>query len=254
VGIYPRLDFSADAADWWQASQRDALWWQEWYQQYERFIISYAQFGEKYEVDQLILGGTDVAASLPGALQTTPTNKGTPKNADQLWKDLFQKINQYYTDQLLWALLADKGELPEYSFYDQTSGFYLQFQAPTDPNVYFDQQTVADMLDNMLSGFHEKYAEKAFYAGLNAPSLTPGSFNCTSGDCLLSPRDSAYQTSDADLEAQLIFYQDYLSVLGERPWIQGVSSRGFFPAVKLLDFSSSIYGKPAMEWIAAPSN
>jgi len=32
--------------------------------------------------------------------------------------------------------------------------------------------------------------------------------------------------------------------------VQGISSRGFFPVVKLHDFSSSIYGKPAMQLLS----
>jgi len=250
VGLYPRLDFSMNSAEWWQNSKRDALWWQQWYQEYERFAISYTQFAANNKVDQLILGGIDVSASLPGGIETTIDNKGTPKNADQLWEALLQKINQYYQGLILWALPVGESELPEYTFYDQIDGFYLQFQPIADDNTSYDQQTVENTLNNIAANIQRSSNEKQFFAGLNAPSLSADDFTCPSADCLISPRASAYATYPVDLAAQLDFYRTYLSALSQRSWVQGVSSRGFFSVVKLHDFSSSIYGKPTMQFLS----
>ena len=247
VGLYPRLDFSMDSAEWWKNSKRDALWWQQWYQEYERFAISYTQFAANYKVDQLILGGVDVTASLPGGVETTIDNKGTPKNADQLWEALLQKINQYYQGLILLALPIEESELPEYTFYDQIDGFYLQFQPPADISPSYDQQTVENTLNNIVVNLQRSMNDKQFFAGLNAPALSADDFACPSADCLISPRASAYATYPVELTAQLDFYRTYLSALSQRSWVQGISSRGFFPVVKLHDFSSSIYGKPAMQ-------
>ena len=247
VGLYPRLDFSMDSAEWWKNSKRDALWWQQWYQEYERFAISYTQFAANNKVDQLILGGVDVSASLPGGVETTIDNKGTPKNADQLWEALLQKINQYYQGLILLALPIEESELPEYTFYDQIDGFYLQLQPAADISTSYDQQTVENTLNNIVVNLQRSLNDKQFFTGLNAPALSADDFTCPSADCLISPRASAYATYPVDLAAQLDFYRTYLSALSQRSWVQGISSRGFFPVVKLHDFSSSIYGKPAMQ-------
>ncbi|MBP6068865.1 MAG: hypothetical protein KA465_01240 [Anaerolineaceae bacterium] len=250
VGLYPRLDFSMDSAEWWQNSKRDALWWQQWYQEYERFVISYTQFAANTKVDQLILGGVDISASLPGGVETTIDNKGTPKNADQLWEALLQKVNQYYPGRLLWALPVGESELPKYTFYDQIDGFYLQFQPPADNYSGYDPQTVDSTLNNIAANFQRSLDDKQYFAGLNAPALSADDFTCPSADCLISPRASAYNAYPANLDTQLNFYRTYLSALSQRSWVQGTSSRGFFPVVKLHDFSSSIYGKPAMQLLS----
>jgi hypothetical protein len=250
VGVYPRLDFSMESAAWWQNSHRDALWWQQWYQEYERFVVSYTQFAANNEVDQLILGGADVSASLPGGVETTIDNKGTPKNADQLWVALLQKVKQYYPGQLIWALPVGESELSIYTFYDQINGFYLQFQPPAGIYAGYDQQTVDSTLNNIAANFQRSLDDKQFFAGLNAPAFTSDKSNCPSTDCLISPRTSAYAAYPVDLDAQLAFYRAYLSALSQRGWLLGISSRGFFPVVKLYDFSSSIYGKPAMQLLS----
>jgi len=250
VGLYPRLDYSMDSAKWWQSTQRDALWWQQWYQECEQFIISYTQFAANYEVDQLILGGVDVSPSLPGGIETTINNKGTPKNADQLWSALLQKVNQYYSGLLLWALPVGESELPEYVFFDQIGGFYLQFQPPADAYGGYDHQTVDITLNNFVVDFQRNFTDKQYFTGLNAPALSLGDFSCLSADCLISPRASVYVDYPIDLDAQFNFYQVYGSALSQRSWVQGISSRGFFPVVKLQDFSSSVYGKPAMQLLA----
>jgi len=250
VGLYPRLDFSTDSAEWWQNSKRDALWWQQWYQEYERFVISYTQFAANTKVDQLILGGVDVSASLPGGVETTIDNKGTPKNADQLWEALLQKVNQYYQGRLLWALPVGESELPKYTFYDQIDGFYLQFQPPADNYASDDPQTVDSTLNNIAASFQRSLDDKQYFAGLNAPAISADGFICPFADCLISPRASAYNAYPANLDTQLNFYRTYLSALSQRSWVQGISSRGYFPVVKLHDFSSSIYGKPAMQLLS----
>jgi len=250
VGLYPRLDFSTDSAEWWQNSKRDALWWQQWYQEYERFVISYTQFAANTKVDQLILGGVDVSASLPGGVETTIDNKGTPKNADQLWEALLQKVNQYYQGRLLWALPVGESELPKYTFYDQIDGFYLQFQPPADNYASDDPQTVDSTLNNIAASFQRSLDDKQYFAGLNAPAISADGFICPFADCLISPRASAYNAYPANLDTQMNFYRTYLSALSQRSWVQGISSRGYFPVVKLHDFSSSIYGKPAMQLLS----
>lgn len=248
VGLYPQLSFEGTASDWWNSSQKSTLWWQQWYVEYERFLMNYAQFAQKYEVDQLILGSADVAASLPGALTTTATSSGTPKNAEKLWTDLLDNLKQYYQGSLLWGLPLESGEIAEYSFYTSTDGFYFELQSDPSEYAYYTQTTVSQYLESTVYTFQDQY-DLPVYFGLNAPSISTLAAACTSADCLINPLDHRYSAADVDLEAQQYFYNTYFPVLTSLDWVKGVSSRGFFPVVKLTDFSSSIYGKPAMDLI-----
>ena len=60
--------------------------------------------------------------------------------------------------------------------------------------------------------------------------------------------------SDANVKVDAIeqadVYQGILRAVVQRPWISGVFSKGFNPSVAVVDTSSSIHGKPAMEVIS----
>ena len=247
VALYPQIVFPvASPQSWWEYSEKSLLWWQQWYAEYERFIMSYSQFANVNGIDQLILGGSGVESSLPGAIKTSGTNFGTPKTAEQLWTDLLKKVNTYYTGQLLFSIPADDGNLATFSFFDQVDGFYLTL-SDQDLQAYgYDQYSVGTYLDGSVYAFYQSVGKPLFF-GLNAASLVSNQVNSeTTNGLLVSPYNPQYGAGNVDLDSQNFFYQVYTAVLAERGWVSGISSRGFFPVMKLTDFSSSIYGKPAM--------
>lgn len=247
VALYPQINFPGSSPQsWWENSEKSQLWWQQWYAEYERFVMSYSQFANVNSIDQLILGGSGVEASLPGALKTIGTNFGTPKTAEQLWSDLLEKVNTYYTGQLLFGIPADDGNLMTYSFFDKVDGFYLAVSDKDLAPYAYDQYSVGTYLDSTVYAFYETVG-KPFFFGMNAASLTSHRADDETGSGLLiSPFNPQYGAGDVDLESQNYFYQVYTAVLAQRDWVSGISSRGFFPVLQLTDFSSSVYGKPAM--------
>lgn len=248
TGLYPKLNFAPDASVWWKASQRDALWWQQWYQEYEHFVMSYTQLAANSEVDHLILGGVEVNPSLPGALLTTATNSGTPKTSEKLWTELLRKVNTYYQGEVLWASAVEDGAIPIYRFYSEVDGYYVQLQFPAESYAYYDADTAAGFIEGTLAEFRDE-VDAPVYVGLNAPSASAESFSCQSADCLRSPMAGDCSTQDVDLERQNYFYQSYWPALRANNWVKGTVTRGFYPIVMLQDCSSSIYGKPALETI-----
>ena len=247
VALYPQVVFpGASPIGWWVNSEKNLLWWQQWYAEYERFIMSYSQFANVNGIDQLILGGSGVEGSLPGAIKTIGTNFGTPKTAEQLWSDLLDKVNTYYTGQLLFAIPADDGNLVNFSFFDKVDGFYLTLSDQGLQAYTYDQYSVGSYLDGTVFAFYET-VDKPLFFGLNAASLTSSRLDTDiAPDSLVSPFNSQYGTGNVDLASQDYFYQVYTSALASRDWVSGISTRGFFPVLQLTDFSSSIYGKPAM--------
>ncbi len=247
VALYPQINFpSPSPQSWWENSEKTLIWWQQWYAEYERFIMSYSQFANVNGVDQLILGGSGVEASLPGAIKTSGTNFGTPKTAEQLWSDLLGKVKTYYTGQLLFGVPADDGNLKTFSFFDRVDGFYLTLSDQDLQAHAYDQYSVGTYLDGTVVVFYETVNKPLFF-GINAASLTINRVDSeTAPGILVSPFNPQFGTGNVDLASQDYFYQVYTSVLAQRDWVSGISSRGFFPILQLTDFSSSIYGKPAM--------
>ena len=155
-------------------------------------------------------------------------------------------MNTYYTGQLLFSIPADDGNLATFSFFDQVDGFYLTL-SDQDLQAYgYDQYSVGTYLDGSVYAFYQSVGKPLFF-GLNAASLVSNQVNSeTTNGLLVSPYNPQYGAGNVDLDSQNFFYQVYTAVLAERGWVSGISSRGFFPVMKLTDFSSSIYGKPAM--------
>ena len=247
VALYPQVIFPGSSANnWWESSEKSLLWWQQWYAEYERFVMSYSQFANVNGVDQLIIGGSGVEASLPGAIKTSGSNFGTPKTSEQLWTDLLTKVNTYYTGQVLFGIPADDGNLKSFSFFDQVDGFYLTLSDQGLQPYTYDQNTVGTFVDGSVYAFFEA-VDKPIFFGINAASLSSNQVDSeTVTGCLISPFNPQYGAGNIDLEKQDYFYQVYTSVLAQRDWVSGISTRGFFPVLQLTDFSSSIYGKPAM--------
>ena len=247
VGLYPQIVFPGSSPqNWWKNSEKSLIWWQQWYAEYERFVMSYSQFANVNSIDQLILGGSGVEFSLPGAIKTIGSNFGTPKTAEQLWTDLLTKVNTYYTGQLLFGIPADNGNLISFSFFDQVDGYYLTL-SDQDLTAYgYDQYSVETYFDGAMYAFYETNKKPLFF-GLNAASLTSNRVDSeTTGDLLVSPYDPQYGVGNVDLAPQDYFYQVFTTVLTQLDWVSGISTRGFFPVLEMTDFSSSIYGKPAM--------
>lgn len=247
VALYPQITFPVSSPiNWWNNSEKNLIWWQQWYAEYERFVMNYSQFANVNGVDQLILGGSGVEASLPGAIKTSGTNFGTPKTAEQIWSDLLDKVNTYYTGQLLFGIPADDRNLQTFSFFDKVDGFYLTLSDQGLQPYNYDQYTVGAYLDGAVYAFYDTLDLPIFF-GLNSASLTSSRMDSdTATGVLISPYNSQYGDGNVDLALQDYFYQIYPSALAERDWVSGISSRGFFPVLQITDFSSSIYGKPAM--------
>ncbi|MGB4595051.1 MAG: hypothetical protein WBI14_04020 [Anaerolineaceae bacterium] len=246
VGLYPQLIFEPNISDWWQSTIRDQLWWQQWYYEYDRFAMNFAIFAQETGIDQLILGGAGVSPSFPDELITNERSMGTPKSSEEVWSELVKKLKSSYKGSLLWTIPVRGGNLPTYPFLDQMDGFYLEVDSNSEENATYSMETISKYMDSVIVSFQVKYS-KPFYLGLNSPSMLSFRSDQDLYDRVVSPFSPEYGPDNVTMESQAYFYDTYVTVWKERPWIFGISSRGFFPVVELTDFSSSIYGKPAFQ-------
>ncbi len=245
IGLYPRLNFGTDMETWWKATNRSPLWWQQWYAMYDNFIIGYARFAQTNGLDQLIYGGPEINRFLPGGIPGSQENPGTPDTAYLTWNLLAEKISKTFQGEKIWAMQVGSGSFPSLEFFkDHIDCFYLQFNRTAQQNYSYD--SVTKYIDSVVMSFRDTY-RKSFYVGLNAASLI--SFESSEPDYsrIYRPGNEKYGPDNVDLNAQTYFYSVYLSVLRERDWIRGVVSRGYLPNLALIDYSSSINGKPSQK-------
>lgn len=247
VSIYPKLDYGSLDANWWQDSIKNSLWWQQWYSEYERIITHLIKLGTGIGADHLILGGPDVWQSYPGALETVGQNYGTPRSSEEIWTELLEKTNQYFDGEILMAHAMSGMGTESYSFYEKVDGFYLLIDSDASLGGAYSSQTVGQYLDGVIAAMKEEQDHQLFI-GLNGPSYqTASNQDSERSTAMLSPLDEEYGSYNVNINAQTGFYTAYLEAIPARDWIHGVASRGFYPGIKLTDFSSSIYGKPAFQ-------
>ncbi len=259
VALFPHLDFGMDNYEWWHDTKKDALWWQEWFVEYERFLDNYAKLANNSGVDTLIVGGGFIEYSLPGGILTTNELVGTPSNADALWRIIISNLKVHYSGNLMWALPYSevKSNIP--SFIDYIDSIYILFdQNITDGSFLGDpfgyKVTSGEILDNEIFDIKSRL-DKPIVIGLSYPSMTGSGQGCiidVDSSCrkelLINPFDENASGAIA-LQEQAEIYNALCSEIMSRDWIDGIVSRGFFYPVKLQDKSSSIYGKPAMDVI-----
>jgi hypothetical protein len=178
-------------------------------------------------------------------MATVGENYGTPKTSEKFWTDLLTKIDEYYEGQILLAQDVNSESLETYSFYEQSQGFYLLFNSDLQNSTFYTTETVGNFVDSVVFGFYETN-QKPIYFGLNGASFTTTTVSTINNpSSIISSTNVTYNSHNVDLDTQTQFYSAYLNAISTRGWISGVSSRGFFLAMQMSDFSSSICGKPA---------
>lgn len=259
VAIFPQLVFESDSAHWWNEDGRDALWWQDWYAEYDRFISNFALLTAKLDVDMLIIGGDFVSNTLPGALPKTDDSEGTPSNASYLWRKIIKSIDSMINGQIIWALpFSDEFASPP-DFVSDVDGIYVLFDKNISSDSGFDNTSTLKINSEIIvdSNLYPLFLEfqKPIYIGISNPSADGSATACVldlSNECnnslLISPFDEQI-SSQTNLQEQADIYNALISIFSDRDWISGIVSRGFFLPVRLKDQSSSVYGKPAMEVI-----
>ncbi len=245
VAIYPQLIFPTQAEVWWKDSMKSMIWWQQWYADYERMVMHTIKLATAIKADQIILGGPQVANSYPGAMETIGENFGTPKTSEDIWNSLLTKTDEYYEGQLLLAQAVGSGEPESHSFFEKAQGFYLLIDADLQRSTTYNDDVVGNYLDTTILPFRDAQ-NKPVYLGINGASFQSVQINPVLDEAeILSANNPAFSSQNVDLECQALFYSAYAAAIAERGWISGVASRGFYPALPITDFSSSIYGKPA---------
>ncbi|MFH1446853.1 MAG: hypothetical protein ABIG43_05535, partial [Chloroflexota bacterium] len=234
VALYPQIDFGENYDVWWLKTIKDDLWWQEWYSEYERFVLSYAKLAEVSGVERLIIGGDQILPSLPGDYLLNGSDALAPAIAENVWIETLQNVNAAYQGQILWALTYSDGFNTKPVFIDMIDTFYVQFNAKLINGVYTSNlQVIEDNINNILDSDIldlKSNFNKSIIIGISYPSADP----------LLNE-------VSIDLQVQVDLYNAICKAIIERDWIDGLISRGYFPSVKLMDASSSVNGKPAMD-------
>jgi hypothetical protein len=247
--IYPQINSVEPIDIYWSSSGLSYNWWQKWFDEYERFIINYVDFSEIYGIKTIIIGGKSVAPAFPNGRLPNGNFSNTPYDFKDRWGKLMEKIRSRYSGQIGFALPYSPkfDNFPE--MISSADFIYLELGSAIAASNAPSVDDLATKLSSMFDGdIYKLYAtfQKPVIIGLNYYS-----YDGSASDCINSNSTCAnLNNGSIDVDEQADIYQAVLKTTVSRPWIYGLVSSGFNPAVSVQDGSSSVYGKPAMQVLA----
>jgi hypothetical protein len=228
LAIYPQMNPDQAIDNYWSSSGLSYNWWQNWFDQYEKFIINYADFSESHGINTLIIGGKSVSPSFPNGVLPNGVFSNSPYDFGDRWTKLIEKIRSRFSGQIGFALpySSDLGKAP--SNISSSDFIYLEM----DSSI---KELNGQSLDDLTNRFGSILDKDVYnlYATYQKPVILGLDFYSLSN-------------TQIDVNEQANIYQAILRTCISRPWIYGLVSAGFNPSASVQDSSASIYGKPAM--------
>lgn len=246
LAIYPQINTKEPLEEYWSSTGKSFIWWNKWFDQYERFIINYVDFSEAHGINTIIIGGRSAAAGFPGGRLPDGNFSNTPFEFNDRWKKLFEMIRSRFSGQIGFAL-------PYTSFLDDAPQvisaadfIYLEFDASlastNSPTVGELESKFNSIIDEEVYKLYATY-QKPVILSINYPALDGTASNCINSgiNC------SGLTNGSIDVAEQADVYQAILRSSVTKPWIYGFISDGFNPAAAVQDNSPSVNGKPAIQ-------
>lgn len=231
VAIFPQLNFLPDEKSFWQLNSKQG-WWQSWFDRYQRYMIQAADWASTTNAEALIIGDPTIRFS---------------ENSSEKWQSLVDTVRSHYKGKVIGILSAPTQEKTTPTWLSSVDEIYVLYSpALSQVSSTTTQELIelfsADLQKNLQPNL-SKY-NKPVLIGINYPSAENAFAGCKedNGSCLNNWADGAL-----DLNVQLRIYNAAFIAVAKENWIQGFISRNFFPEAVVMDNSSSVNGKPAMD-------
>ncbi len=246
LAIYPQINTKEALDVYWSANGKSFNWWNAWFDEYERFILNYVDFSEAHGINTVIIGGKTASPGFPGGRLPDGNFSNTPFEFNDRWNSLIENIRSRFSGQIGFALpysayLADAPQV-----ISKTDFIYVEFDAPLtttiSPTVNELESQANSIIDSEIYNLYATF-QKPVILSLKYPALDGSASNCfnSSGNC------SDQSNGVVDVAEQADIYQAILRSSITKPWIYGLISDGFIPAVSVQDSSPSVNGKPAIQ-------
>ena len=246
LAIYPQIKPGEPFENYWSSSGLSYNWWQNWFDQYERFIMNYVDFSELYGIKTVIIGGSSVSAAFPNGKLPNDSFSNTPYDFKDRWGKLIEKIRSRFSGQIGLALpyTPKLDNTPE--IISSADFIFLEIDstltASNSPSLDDLATRFSNIVDEDIYKLYATY-QKPVVLGLEYYSVDGTASKCVNN----SSPCSTLNSGSIDVTEQADVYQAILKTAISRPWIYGLVSAGFNPAVSVQDTSASVHGKPAMQ-------
>jgi len=188
--------------------------WDEWFAQYEQFILHYAKLAEQNNIEALCIG-TELHNTL--------------KYHEKKWRNVIAQIRKVYHGSLTYAANWYK-EYEEIPFWDALDNIGIQAYFPlVDSDSDSDSTTIEDLKKSWdrhlraIEKVHVKYNKPVIFTEIGYRSTTKAAREPWSWPQRGKKRD------EVDLQLQKRCYQAFFETAWQEPWMTGVYFWKWFP-------------------------
>ncbi len=257
TAVFPSLHYlGSDLSN--EISPLSKAQWEEWFTQYRSFLLFYADLASVNQADALVMGGSGASLSLPDQIAVTDLNTADASNfSTGHWLSLIADVRAHYKGRIFWALRYPTGNDPLPGFINQLDGFYLLWDGISGYTPTDTQESITARIADQFSGSEIQNLDSQ-----GKPVIVGLWIESAAGETIVCPEDGSgckdvqsggtnQQIYQLDLQQQVNLYAAALEYFVNQTWVNGIVSRGCYPAAELLDPSASIHGKPASQTISA---
>ena len=198
VMLKPHIDLISKDSGFWRADIGfyDEKSWEEWFKEYEKFILHYARIAQRYDVEMFCVG-TELCFT---------TQKGDK------WRGVIEEVRKKYDGKLIYA--ANWDNYQNISFWDALD--YVGIDAYF-PLTYKENPSVEDIKKGWIRWmteieiWHEQIKRPVIFTeiGYSSSSLAAG-YPWKNG------------RGNADVRMQAKCYTAFFQTVWKRPWLGGV--------------------------------
>jgi hypothetical protein len=248
VWLAPEIEISPLANKQFSQGIETNIWQNNFSNSFSEFLIYSADLANYMSIQGIILP-TDIIHL------SNFENYGDFSNilSNGLFFDI-ENIRNRFSESLILSL--DVNNLPDDTLLSAVDGYLI---TPTvnfvDSEYTKDnyQSTIKTYLDEIINPSVTHFG-KPIYLGLDFPSIKGAEFGCIKNEesCInfdvINQLDFALleNSFEIDLLLQVAMYDAAFKAINYTPWISGIISNGYNPQVAIMDYSSSVRGKPAM--------
>lgn len=236
VMLKPMIALSNDTGYWrGQISYGlDDVKWEKWFEEYDRFIIHYAELATRGSADEFCVG-----TELYAGPYTPATRSGN-------WRQVIEKVRHVYSGPLVYA--ANWGDEPDIvNFWDKLD--YIGIDA------YYPLTSVLHpTVDQLVAGWKEPAAQIGRLAATWKKPVLFTEVGYQSGEGTASTPWSVQASSPVDLQTQANAYEAVFRVFGNQSWWQGAFWWEWMPNIEQggpMDKDFTAQGKPAEDVLRA---
>jgi len=203
------LGLPQDQIDALEAMKQNPQWWNEWFDQWEAWVVPRAARAEKYGVDMYVL------------YLYPEFRPDIYPQYDERWREIIAEVRRVYTGQVAINIIVTDDKLTFIDDLDALlitafSDLYL-YIAESEPARVKDiknptMQELVDLSKRIFDGAREQFGGKI-------PVYYVLTINSTDGQ---QYSEDPNKRGEVDFQEQALYYEAFFKAIEDEPWITGV--------------------------------